>query len=83
MTRFLTAITLAAFTATAAHAGGPIIIEDATEAAPLVRSHKKVPAWVIVALGAVVVAAIILGGGSDACNNDGGEPVPTPEPGCQ
>ena len=28
----------------------------------------------------LAVAAIILGGGSDACMNDGGEPVPTPEP---
>jgi hypothetical protein len=77
MTRFLTAITLAAFTATSAHAGGPVIVEDATEAAPAPR-HNKVPAWVIVALGAVVVAAIS-GGGSDACNGDP-EPEPTPEP---
>lgn len=75
MTRFLTAITLAAFTATAAHAGGPII-EDATEAAPLVRSHNN--RLVPILLG-IAVAAIILGGGSDACNGDP-EPVPTPEP---
>lgn len=56
-------------------AGGPILIEDATEAAP---RHDKVPAWVIVVLG-VAVAAAISGGGSDACNGDP-EPEPTPEP---
>jgi len=77
MKSIITAITLAAFTATAAHAGGPII-EDATEAAPLVRSHNN--RLVPILLG-IAVAAIILGGGSDACNNDP-EPVPTPEPGC-
>ena len=72
----LALILAAALTATSAHAGGPVIVEDATEAAPLVRSHnnKLVPI-----LFGLAVAAIILGGGSDACN----DPEPTPEPeGC-
>ena len=57
-----------------AAAGGPVIIEDATEAAPLVRSHNN--RLVPILLG-LAVAAIILGGGSDACNGDP-EPEPTP-----
>ena len=57
-----------------AQAGGPVIVEDATEAAPLVRSHNN--RLVPILLG-LAVAAIILGGGSDACN---GDPEPTPEP---
>lgn len=56
------------------HAGGPVITEDATEAAPLVRSHNN--RLVPILLG-LAVAAIILGG-NDACN---GDPAPTPEPG--
>ena len=61
------------------HAGGPVITEDATEAAPLVRSHNN--RLVPILLG-LAVAAIILGGGSDACNGDE-TPEPTPEPtGC-
>lgn len=72
------AATALALIADPSHAGGPVIIEDATEAAPLVRSHNN--RLVPILLG-IAVAAIILGGGSDACMNDGGEPVPTPEPG--
>lgn len=70
------ALILALTTAIPAHAGGPVIIEDATEAAPLVRSHNN--RLVPILLG-IAVAAIILGGGSDACNGDP-VPVPTPEP---
>ncbi len=72
MKALLIALTLAA---TPLHAGGPVIIEDAAEAAPLVRSHNN--RLVPILLG-IAVAAIILGGGSDACN---GDPEPT-EPGC-
>ena len=55
-------------------AGGPII-EDAAEAAPLVRSHNN---RLVPILFGLAVAAIILGGGSDSpCNGD----KPTPEPG--
>ena len=61
-----------------ANAGGPIIIEDATEAAPLVMWHNN--RLVPILLG-LAVAAIILGGGSDACNGDP-EPTPTPDEGC-
>jgi len=70
----LTTALLIACLALPVHAGGPVIIEDATEAAPLVRSHNN--RLVPILLG-LAVAAIILGGGSDACN---GDPEPTPEP---
>ena len=59
-----------------AHAGGPVIIEDAAEAAPLVRSHNN---RLVPILFGLAVAAILLGGGSDNCH--GGDPEPT-EPGC-
>lgn len=82
MTTFLKAIAatavVMALIADPGHAGGPVVIEDATEAAPLVRSHNN--RLVPILLG-LAVAAIILGG-NDACNGDP-EPVPTPEPGCQ
>lgn len=56
-------------------AGGPVI-EDAAEAAPLVRSHNN---RLVPILFGLAVAAILLGGGSDSpCNGD----EPTPEPGC-
>lgn len=69
----LTTAALIALTALPAAAGGPVIVEDATEAAPLVRSHNN--RLVPILLG-LAVAAIILGG-NDACN---GDPEPTPEP---
>lgn len=59
-----------------AHAGGPVIIEDPAEAAPLVRSHNN---RLVPILFGLAVAAILLGGGSDNCN--GGDPEPT-EGGC-
>jgi len=62
--------------ASTAHAGGPVIVEDAYEAAPLVRSHNN---RLVPILFGLAVAAILLGGGSDSpCNGD----EPTPEPGC-
>jgi len=73
MKHLLTAAVIAA--ALPANAGGPILTEDATEAAPLVRSHNN--RLVPILLG-IAVAAIILGG-NDVCN---GDPEPTPEPGC-
>lgn len=58
-------------------AGGPVIVEDAAEAAPLVRSHNN---RLVPILFGLAVAAILLGGGSDSpCH--GGDPEPTPEPG--
>ena len=73
------ALLLALSTAMPAHAGGPVI-EDATETAPLVRSHNN--RLVPILLG-LAVAAIILcradgsGSGSDTCMNDE-TPEPTP-----
>ena len=52
-----------------------MIVEDAAEAAPLVRSHNN---RLVPILFGLAVAAILLGGGSDSpCNGD----EPTPEPG--
>lgn len=56
-----------------ANAGGPVLIEDAAEAAPLVRSHNN---RLVPILFGLAVAAILLGGGGENCN--GGEPEPTP-----
>ena len=70
--KLLTAAFLLAF-ATPTIAGGPVITEEA-EVAP--AHNRKVPAWVFLALGAVVVAAIA-GGGNDVCNDQ----EPAPEPG--
>lgn len=57
----------AALLATPLHAGGPVIIEDAAESAPVVRDHKsKLP---LILLG-LAVAAVILGSGSDTCNGE-------------
>lgn len=54
-----------------ASAGGPVI-EDAAEAAPLVRSHNN---RLVPILFGIAVAAILLGGGgSDPCQWD--EPTP-------
>jgi len=57
------------------HAGGPVIVEDAAEAAPLVRSHNN---RLVPILFGLAVAAIILGGGSDSPCNTPDEPT---EPG--
>lgn len=58
------------------HAGGPVIVEDAAEAAPLVRSHNN---RLVPILFGIAVAAILLGGGSDSPCNTPDEPT---EPGC-
>ena len=72
MKALLIALTLAA---TPLHAGGPVIIEDAAEAAPLVRSHNN---RLVPILFGIAVAAILLGGGSDSPCNTPDEPT---EPG--
>ena len=72
MKALLIALTLAA---TPLHAGGPVIIEDAYEAAPLVRSHNN---RIVPILFGLAVAAILLGGGSDSPCNTPDEPT---EPG--
>ena len=72
MKALLIALTLAA---TPLHAGGPVIVEDAYEAAPLVRSHNN---RLVPILFGLAVAAILLGGGSDSPCNTPDEPT---EPG--
>ena len=63
-----------------AFAGGVVLsTEETTEVAP--AHDRKVPAWVFLALGAVVVAAIA-GGGSDVCTTEDPQPEPTPDPAC-
>ena len=83
MTTYLTtaALVLTILANAPAFAGGPVITEDAyTTEAPATK--RKVPAWVFLALGAVVVAAIA-GGGSDVCNGDEVPVVPEqPSGGC-
>jgi hypothetical protein len=71
--RYILAISTALLLAAPAHAGGPVIVEDA-ETAPVVRDRDN--ALPLILLG-LAVAAVVLGNGSDACN---GNPEPTPEP---
>ena len=68
MTRL--ALILALALALPATAGGPVIIEDPAEAAPLVRSHNN---RLVPILFGLAVAAILLGGGSDPCNGGDGD----------
>ena len=68
-------LTAAFLSASPATAGGPVIVEDAAEAAPLVRSHNN---RLVPILFGLAVAAIILGGGSDSPCNTPDEPT---EPG--
>ena len=63
----------AALLATPLHAGGPVIVADAAEAAPLVRSHNN---RLVPILFGLAVAAILLGGGSDSPCNTPDEPTP-------
>lgn len=69
------ALILALALALPATAGGPVIVEDAAEAAPLVRSHNN---RLVPILFGLAVAAILLGGGSDSPCNTPDEPT---EPG--
>lgn len=69
-------LTAAILAAAPVRAGGPVIVEDAAEAAPLVRSHNN---RLVPILFGIAVAAILLGGGSDSPCNTPDEP--TPEPG--
>lgn len=64
MTRLALILSLAL--ALPAHAGGPVLTEDAAEAAPLVRSHNN---RLVPILFGIAVAAILLGGGNvSPCN---------------
>ena len=64
-------LTAAFLSASPATAGGPVIVEDAAEAAPLVRSHNN---RLVPILFGLAVAAILLGGGSDSPCNTPDEP---------
>jgi len=68
-------LTAAFLAASPAVAGGPVIVEDAAEVAPLVRSHNN---RLVPILFGIAVAAILLGGGSDSPCNAPDEPT---EPG--
>ena len=68
-------LTAAILAAAPAQAGGPVIVEDAAEAAPVVRDRGN--ALPLILLG-LAVAAVVLGGGSDSPCNTPDEPT---EPG--
>lgn len=70
-------LTAALLAAAPVHAGGPVITEDAYEAEPQ-RQDRKVPGFVWIALGAVVAAAILGGGGN--CTAPDPEPLPETGP---
>jgi hypothetical protein len=74
------ALTLLALLATTtAQAGGPVITEEEAPAVAPATEDGRVPGWAVpVAIGAIVLIAIL--SGSSACN---GEPVtPPPSGGC-
>lgn len=81
MTIKLTTLALiAAFAVpTIAHAGGPIIIEDATEA--VAPRHDRKIGGILFAVSAVALIAA-LANGSGNCVSPDDTPAPTPEPGC-
>jgi hypothetical protein len=54
-----------------AHPGGPVIAEDAAEAAPVTRDRD---ALVPLLLFGLVVAGIVLGGSDSPCQGPGDEP---------
>lgn len=64
---------LLATTALPAQAGGPVMIEDAAEEAPVVQKRDNTLLWI---LAGATVAAIVLGGGSDACQGPNDTPAP-------
>jgi hypothetical protein len=71
----LAALTGISLLASPVGAGGPVLIKDAAETAPVVRDRDN--ALPLILLG-LAVAAVVLGNGSDACNGDEGEPTPEP-----
>lgn len=76
MNRLTTLTLITAFAMpTLAHAGGPVLVEDMTETAPIVQDRDNLVPLILLGL---VVGALVLGGGSDACQ--GPDDVPTPEP---
>ena len=68
------ALILALTAAMPAHAGGPVIEDTAEAAAP--RDRNAVP---LVIIGALIVAGLLAGGGSDNCVSPEDTPAPTPE----
>ena len=67
---------LALTTAMPAHAGGPVLIEDATETVQP-RDRNALP---LIIIGALIVGGL-LAGGSDACQGPDDTPAP-PKGGC-
>lgn len=62
-------------------AGGPVIVEDTAESAPIVRSQRDYTALLII--GAIIVGGLLIGsGGSDVCQGPDEQPTPGPGP-CQ
>lgn len=68
-----------AFLAVQANAGGPVIVEDMLETAPMPRERNNAVPLAI--LGAAVLLLILSGGGNGSAPCvDGWTPDPTPEP---
>lgn len=65
---------------TAAHAGGPVIIEEAYEAKPAAQNNHKIGGIVI---GIIAIAALIaLANGGDTCTVEETPVEPPPASGC-
>jgi hypothetical protein len=61
--------------ATPLHAGGPVIVEDMTETAPMPERNN----WVVpVIIGLLVIGALASSGGDDAPVTPGPDPKPEP-----
>lgn len=82
MKRLTLALILGATLATTATAGGPVVIEDVAEAAPVREPQRKLGTLLVVAAGLLILGALANGGSDSApCNGDT-TPAPAPEPGC-
>lgn len=74
-----TILLILALAASPVYAGGPVVVEDMTETAPIVQNKRDKTALILLGLALAVVIAS--GGGSDVCN---GDETPAPQPGpCQ
>ena len=59
-------------------AGGPVIVEDAYEAAPAEQPKRKLGGWVIPVVLGIVVLGALANGSDKPCH---GDTDPTPDPG--
>lgn len=62
-------------TATAAHAGGPVIVEDPTPVVAPRTEDGRMPAWVVPVGVGLIILAILTGGST--CNDEPLQPSPS------